>query len=222
MSEEKKESTSTAPEKNDQTNSGGGQDLKAEIAELRAQLSKLTQPQEKKEDESLLDKVRSDREAKEKEELSSQELEKALTFNLSSKEFLKAHEAVLPSEVAELFAKTDKEKFDTPLQKSRALKSGVIESFFSVQANLDFLTTSHKKSVEDFLKLSKNGREQKADSLFENIFEPTVEMLKRVKRAEELAKTKSGFGSSDDVESAYKQKLINQAKKRYLGEKANA
>jgi hypothetical protein len=221
MSDEKKETT-PAPEKNDGSKTTDGQDLKAEIAALKEQLAKLAQGTEKKDDASLLDKVRQDRADKEKQDSDTQALERALTFNLSSKEFLKAHEAVLPSEVQDLFTKTDKEKFDTPIQKAQNLKAGIMQSFFSVQSNLDLLTATQKKNVEDFFKLSQNGREQKADTLFENVFEPTVEMLKRVKRAEELAKAKAGYGTSGDAESAYKQKLVNMAKKRYLGEKANA
>jgi hypothetical protein len=220
MSEENKESTTTTSSEKSQTTESKGQDLASEVAALKATIAELMSA--KKEDKSILEKVRSDRETKEKEDQSHQELERALTFTLSTKEFYKNNQAVLPTEVLDIIDKTEKEKFDTPLQKSRTIKSAIMESFFSVQSNLDLLTPSHKKTVEDFFKLSKNGRESKSDQLFDNVFEPTVEMLKRVKKAEEVAKAKSGYGSSTDAESAYKNKMIDLAKKRYLRERANA
>jgi NADH:ubiquinone oxidoreductase subunit F (NADH-binding) len=113
----------------------------------------------------------------------------------------------------------EKEKFDSAIDKANAVKRGVIESFFAVQSNLDLLTSGQKAQVEDYLKLTKNGKEQKAASIFENVFEPTLESLRRVKKAEEVGRANNGYATGTKWEDDYKQRLVKNARKTHLGEK---
>ena len=188
-------------------------DLKQKIADLEAKWKGGGTGNEP----NLTDRAREQREADAKKSGDISAIESAMRFTLSSKDFLKANEGILPAEVADIFAAAEREKFDSAVQKASAIKDGVITEYFKVQANLDLLTAAQKNSIENYLKLTKNGREEKAQHVFENILEPTLESFKRIKKAEEVNRAKNGFGSDSD--RAYKEKLISGSRKHYIGEK---
>lgn len=201
----------------------GGKSVEDQIKELQSQLSErdrkiaeLSKSGGSGDDPDLTDRVRKDREDKAKKDSDSKSIETALTFTLKSDNFLKENESILPSDASEIFKAAESEKYDSPVQKANAIKAGLIKSFFSVQANIDTLTSSQKTSLEDYLKLSKNGKEEKAQQVFENILEPALELSKRMKKAEELQRARNGFGTSSDQAKAYKEKLLTLAKKRFF------
>lgn len=197
-------------------------DLKASNAALMARLEKLEaggKDQKKDDDSTLNDKVKKDQEAKDKQSKDSAELESALRFSLGSKDWLKTNSSLLPKEVEGLFNAAEKETYGSAIEKAQALKAGIIQSFFSIQANVDLLTPGLKSALEDYLKLTKNGKQERAQSIYDNVFEPAFEMLKRVKKAEQLRATGSTEGT--DSETAYKNRMMALSKKHYLGEKSN-
>ncbi len=160
----------------------------------------------------LRDKVRKEKEASEGKATEIKAIERALGFNMGVANFVKDNVDVLPSEFGDLLKAAEKEKFDNAAEKAGTVKASFIQAFFSIQSNVDMLTASQKSSLDDYLKLTKSGKEQKADSIYENIFEPTLEMLKRLKKAEELGKARSGFASSNTVMDGYKARLINASR----------
>lgn len=206
---------------------GGGDDkdntiaaLKAENEKFKADLEALKNPKpDPNKDADLQAKAAKEREENEKNNANSKRLENALKFNLGVSQFVKENKDILTADMEGILKAAEKENYDTAQAKANAVKVGMIGTFFSVQANIDFLTPAQKSQLEDFMKLTKNGKEEKAEHVFENIFEPAIEMLKKVKKAEELGKAKSGFASGSSVENDYKQRLINQAKKGHLKEK---
>jgi poly-gamma-glutamate capsule biosynthesis protein CapA/YwtB (metallophosphatase superfamily) len=92
----------------------------------------------------------------------------------------------------------------------------VIQEFFKLQSNLELLTPGLKNQLEDYLKLTKTGKQEKAQQMFDAVFEPALEMLKRTKRAEALSRGHGLGGSGDD---AYKEKINKVSRSHYLGEK---
>lgn len=185
-----------------------------ELADLKAAGGK---PDPK--DKSLNDRVEEDRKEKDKKAGDSKALEKALTFTLKSQDFLKENESILPKEMGEIFKAAEKETYDSAVEKASAIKAAMIQSFFKVEANIKVLTENQKESLEDYLKLTKNGKEERAQQIFENVFEPAMAMIKNIKKAEEIGRAKNGFGSSSDQQNAYKNKLLGLSKGHYLGEK---
>jgi hypothetical protein len=186
-------------------------DLETRLAALKS----LDAP----DDKSLVEKVEADNKAKEKALTDSKKLEAALTFNLTSDKFINEHKSILPKEIGDIFAAAEKEKYDSAIDKANATKAAIIQSFFNLQANVDLTTPAQKTAIEDYLKLTKKGKEEKAAEIFVNIFEPTLEMIKRIKKAEEVSKGKEGYLDGDEMEKAYKEKLIAGSRKHYLGEK---
>lgn len=167
---------------------------------------------------TLNDKVKRDRDDRDKNDSKTKHLESALTFNLTSAEFLKTNESILPKEIADIFQAAEKEKYESAVEKANSIKAAVIQSFFSQQDNVDLLTDNQKVTLADYLKLTKNAKEDRAKDLYENLFEPALSMLKRVKKAEELGRNKMGFKDGSKGDSQYKEKMMNLSRKHFLGE----
>jgi predicted small secreted protein len=178
-------------------------------AELEA-LKKAAAPPAK-DDPTLEEKVRLQREAQEKTTQDAKRLESAIRFTVGSKDWLKTNEALLPKSVPGIFEQAEKENYANAIEKDAAIKTGIISEFFAQQANLDLLTDSQKFSIEEFRKLTKNVKQERAQQIYESIFEPTFEALKRQKKAEQISK---GGISTDNSQEAYKNKMIAAAKKR--------
>ncbi len=123
--------------------------------------------------------------------------------------------------MSDIFARANKETYDNAIDKANEIKSALVESFFAIQSNLDLLTQSHKETLADYLKLTKNGKRDKAQETYTNVFEPALEMLKAVKRSEEVNKSRNGY-AGNDFDKSYKDKMTALSRQHFLGEKQNA
>lgn len=146
-------------------------------------------------------------------------IEGALRFNMSANQFVKDNEDLLPAEVSSILRVSEKEVYDNALQRANAVKAAFVKSFFAIEDNVGALTANQKVQLDDYLKLTKNGKEDKANEIYENLFEPALETMRKVKKAEQVGLARNGFAGTNQVEDAYKQRLINQAKQAHLGEK---
>jgi hypothetical protein len=182
----------------------------AKIAELEAKLK----PAPKPEDDELHDKARKSREIDEKDAGRIKRIESAVAFNMKSSDFLKANASLLPADVEDIFKQADKETYTDQAEKADAIKAGVVQAFFRVQSNYDLLTSGQKAQLDEYLKLTKNGKQEKAQAVFDMIFEPAFEMLKRTKKAEALNK-----GHGDGTDESYRNRLHQSSMKHYRLEK---
>lgn len=193
-------------------------DLKASNAALLARLEKLegkgAPPPAG--DDDLRARAIKEREASDRSSGDIKALEAALRFNMDAPNFLKNNANLLPKDINDIFVTAEKENYGSAKEKADAIKSAVVQSFFALQANIDLLTPGLKSQLEDYLKLTKTGKQEKATQIYDSIFEPAFDTLKRVKKAEALSKGHGTGGASDD---AYKSKMIALSKKHYLGEK---
>jgi hypothetical protein len=172
----------------------------------------------KKEEEDLYSKAKKESDNNNKNAQDARQIEGAIRFNLGLADFVKNNKDILPSDVDGILKVAEKENYDTALAKANAVKVGIVNSFFSVQSNMELLTSAQKVQLEDFLKLTKNGKEERAGHIFENIFEPALETFKKLKKAEEVGKARQGFSSGSGVENEYKERLIKLARKTHLRE----
>lgn len=221
MADDNNKTTEGNKDQNNKTDQGkqGGDDvqaLKDRIAALEKEKSDWSS--KKDQDLSLNDKVKLERDDQDKKASEAKMLESALTFNLTSADFLKQNESILPKDIGDIFKASDKEKYDSAIHKARATKAAIIQSFFAQQSNVDYLTESQKSVLADYLKLTKNGKEERAKEIYENLFEPALGTLKRVKKAEELGRASFGYKDSKG-DAQYKEKLMGLSRKHYLGEK---
>ena len=189
--------------------------LMARIDALEKRLEAKTPEPPTKDDDDLTKKAEALRGEERKKADESKALEAALKFSLNAEQWLKNNETLLPQEIKDIFTAAEKENFDNAIEKDQAIKSGIIQSFFKVQANFDLLTQGQKVTLENFLKLTKNGKQEKAAEVFDMIFEPALETVRREKKAEALAK---GHSPDGGFQEAYKKKLMDLSKKHYLRE----
>lgn len=216
--EEKKAAADAEKGKGEQSKSDAVKELaelKAKNAELETKIKEYSK-EKSKDDDDLNQKAKLKSEADKKKAGDSKALERAITFNLQSKEFLKVNESLLPKDVSEIFSLAEKENYADAIEKDSAIKAGIIQSFFGVQANVDLLTPSQKSSLDDYLKLTKTMKQEHAQSKYDSLFEPTFEMLKRIKKAEAVSR---GHVFEGDADLAYKKKMMDLSRKHYLGEK---
>lgn len=190
-------------------------DLTARLAALEAKNNPTPPPEPKKDDPTLADKARQEREEKEKAQAAEKKLESALKFTLGSADFLKTNASLLPKTIEGIFSQAEKENYGSPIEKANAIKAGIVSEFFAVQSNLDLLTDSQKIALAEFKALTKNDKQERVQHVFDNIFEPTFESLKRIKKAEHLSK---GLGDPNDTLAAYNNKMIAVSRKHHLRE----
>lgn len=193
--------------------------LKAENDKLKTTPPKKDDPPpaKKEDDPSLADKARLEREKKEKDSKYESSLESALNFNIAGPEFLKSNAGLLPKSIEGIFQAAEKEKYDSAIQKANAIKVGVFSEFFAVQSNHDLLTGPQKKEVDEFLKLTKNVKEERIESIYAMVFEPSLETLRKVEKAKQL---NNGQKNQTDAEKMLADRMMKMSKKHYLGEKA--
>lgn len=210
---------------------GGGNSNEAELKGLKDQNADLLKrlealegkgknepdPKEKTKDtDDLAEKAKKDREAKEKTASETKRLENALKFTLQAPEWLTTNASLLPKDIESIFKTADKEVYADAVEKANAIKVGIVSEFFAIQSNLDLLTEAQKNALEDFKKLTKTDKQERVVGVFETVFEPAFEMVKRLKKAEQVSK---GHGEQTNSDNAYAKRMQDLSRKHYLREK---
>lgn len=217
-----------APE-DDKGGGGGAPDAAKELATLKESnaallarldaLEKAGKPPAKVEDDGedpLAKKARLEREQNDKKGTETQVLTKAIKFNHTTKDFVKTNASLLPKSIEGIIAVADKEIYANEIEKSSAIQLSIVSEFFAQQENLDLLTESQKITLEEFKKLTKNVRQERVQAIYDSIFEPTLESLRKIKKAEALQK---GLATPNGTEDAYTKKLVEHSTKHHIRER---
>jgi len=189
--------------------------MKGDLDKLKATPPPKNDPPQNDPDD-LAKKAALQREADEKRAAGEKQLEGAINFLVSAPEWVKTNASLLPKGIDGILTQAEKENYGSKVEKANAIKVGIISEFFAVQANVDSLTNAQKVALEDFKKLTKDKKQEQAQQIFDQIFEPAFEGLKKVKRAELVAK---GFKDESTGEQAYRDRLVKGARKHFLREK---
>lgn len=187
-----------------------------EIADLKAKLAALETKPDPKPDpkpDDLAAKAEKERIEKEKKDAESKAMETALKFTLQSAEWIKANASLLPKTIEGIFAQAEKEVYASAIEKANAIKVGIVSEFFAVQGNLDLLTEAQKNTLAEFKSWTQNVKQERVQMVYDTVFEPTFENMKRVKRAEKLSK---GLGDETNAQEAYTKRLAELSQKHYL------
>jgi len=92
----------------------------------------------------------------------------------------------------------------------------VVSEVFAVQTNNDLLTACLIIELDDYLKSTKNGKQDRVENVYAMIFEPTLETLRKVEKAKQL---NTGTKNQSDAEKQLADKMMKASKKHYLGDK---
>lgn len=160
--------------------------------------------------------ARKAREAAEQKAAEQKAMENALKFTMGAADWLETNEALLPKEIKSIFDAANKERYSTEVEKANTIKVGVIQEFFGVQSNLDLLTAAQKNTLDNWKNYTKDKKHEQVQSVWELVFEPTFESLRRERKAEQLRQSGNGM---ENYEKAYEQRMIEQAKAKFLKKK---
>lgn len=194
--------------------------LQSDFAALQALLNDKKKTEEdpkdktKKEEDDLFEKNKKEKEEAEKRSRDGKKLEGSIAFNMTLDTFTKSNKSFFGSDIDSILETAKKENYPDAISKAASIKSGMIQSFFSKQENVDLLTAGQKNKLDEYLKLTKNEKENRAIDLFEEIFEPALETMRKVKKAEDLVKAKYGYTSN--TQDSYKERLMAHSKKAYF------
>lgn len=199
-------------------NQNAGVDVTAllrRIEQLENEKKPTTQTTQQQTDsnDDLQRKAELKRQSDEAESLKAKKLEKAVTFTLGAPEWLKNNITLLPKTIEGIFKAADGETYGSSVDKAADLKVGIVAEFFAQQENLDQLTDQQKVALEDFKKLAKDVKRERVDKIYDDIFEPTLNMVKKVKRAEQIS---LGLGDKGGTSGAYENKMKELSSKHYL------
>lgn len=168
-------------------------------------------------DDPIAAKVKKDREAREKADADAKTIENSLAFTMGIGALVDKDASLLPKDMKEIIAAAEKLTYTNAAHKANAVKASIIKAFFAVESNMEGLTASQRHDLDEYLKLSQTGREEKAATVYANIFEPTLEMNRRLQKAIELQRGNNGIQTSSGTEANYREKMIAAAQKHYLG-----
>lgn len=166
-------------------------------------------------DPDLATKAAKDRADRDKRNLDSKRMEKAVKLTMGAVQWVKDNASLLPKNMQSILDAAGKENYDSEVDKADAIRVGFLSEFFGQQVNLDLLTDTQKTELAEFMKLTKDKKQERAQSIYEQIFEPTFEMIKKIKKAEQVG---AGKHSPSNAQEAYAQKLQDGSRKHYLGE----
>lgn len=166
--------------------------------------------------DDLAGKAAREREAAEKKNRETATLGSAIKFNMQARDWAKTNASLLPTTITGILDQADKVNYGDDIKKAAALKVGIFSEFFAQQANLELLTDTQKQALEDFKKLTQDEKHERIGRIFDDVFEPTFLALRRIKKADQVAK---GHGTPTDAEAAHREKMKAFARKHHLKEK---
>lgn len=169
---------------------------------------------------SLADKAKKDREAADLAQKNQRAIESAVRFTGQAKEWATTNAALLPKTVPGLIEQAEKENYPGIVEKDRAIKAGIISEYFAVQSNIDSLTPAQKIVIAEYMKLIKNVREERAQEVYDSVFEPHFLMVKGIEKAKQISR---GEHDTSDGVASYAKRLEKASKDHYrVGAKQNA
>ncbi|MDR2426833.1 MAG: hypothetical protein LBD46_06635 [Endomicrobium sp.] len=165
--------------------------------------------------EDLIAKSKKDSEEQAKIKEINNQLERAVEFNYKIETFAKENKEIVGDEVINIIELSKGRNYDTGIEKANELRSAILNKYFSVQSNIDALRTeSFKKKATEFLALTQIKRNELSDEYWE-LFELSVENIRRDKKQAELVKAENGI-ETNDFQKKYKEKLAEQANEYYF------
>lgn len=188
--------------------------LKAEKERLEKELeeakkTKGNPPPAPQEDKTKLEEdARKKAEEEAKNKAQSKKIENAVAFSYDITKLLSENPDILGEEIKSIIDLAAKRDYPNAIEKANELRSAILNTFFSKQANIDALVTeSFKKKATEFLALTTIKRNELSEEYW-NLLELAVENIKKEKKHEELLKKGKGEYTGSDAEEKYDKKIF--------------
>lgn len=166
-------------------------------------------------DDDLVKKARTDIDDKKRQTEDAKEVERSIRFNLGIDDFVKTNKTLFPEEIDGIIQHAKKEKYDSEGERAAAMRSAILTSFFAVQANVDSLTSTQKNTLETWKGLTKAERDKRSADAYENVFEPAIDKIKSVRKAEEAVRARQGLAPRNAANNGYGDRLIKLSQEQF-------
>lgn len=191
---------------------------KAKNADLLKRLEALEaagkdKDKDKDKDSDLALKAQKERELKDKQDADTARLTKAMKFNMTVAEMFKTNASLLPKTVDGILAQAEKEKYANEMEKESAIKVALIGEFLAIQTNLDLLTDAQKNMFAEFNALTKNVKQERVQQIYDMVFEPAFESLKRVTKAKQV---RDGEIDPANAKAAYAKRMADLSRQKFI------
>lgn len=198
---------------------GGGADnnadLAARVSALAALVEKLAtgnkDPQPAPGDD-VLDKVSKDIQADKLAQKHSRELEAAIKFNVSAKQFVEDKKAFLSERTERIVSEIAGKEFSTEIARARSLQKNLLCDYLSEQENLDALPEALRARAMEFKKLADDEKETRAADYWD-VLTLGVDRKEVIKKAEEAQRANNGYASRGTYVADYEARVFAMGNK---------
>ena len=180
---------------------------------LEALEAKGKEAPKKDDGDDLAAKAEKERLAKEKQSGDTAKLEKAIRFTTGMADFVKTNATLLPKSLESILAQAEKEKYENAMEKASAVQVALVSEFFAIQANLDLLTETQKNALAEFTGLTKNVKQERVQQIYDMVFEPAFESMKRIAKAKAV---RDGEVDPANSKAAYAKKIADLSKAKFI------
>ncbi len=193
-------------------------DLKKQNEDMVKMIKSLSEKTDKSQNQeaaekNLLQKTREETKLKSERDHESRKLEAGASYVTSFDSWLSDHEKILSnaSELKSYKETVDKAKFDSLLDKANELRKGTISSMFGLRENMDLLTPTQRKKIEEYLNFSEEKQRKESEEYFECV-DSVVNIKKLQNKAVEALKAKQTGGiEHTDAIKRHNQKFFAMA-----------
>lgn len=194
---------------------GGGAnnnaDFAAKLDALTAQVEKLlagkkdADPAIGKDD--VLGKVDKDIQADRLAQKHSQELEAAIKFNMSAKQFVEDKKAFLSERAGRIVSEIESKQFTTEIARAHNLQKNLLCDYLSEQENIDALPEALRGKAMEFKKLADDEKETRAADYWD-VLTLGVDRKEVIKKAEEAQRANNGYASRGTYVADYEARVF--------------
>lgn len=159
------------------------------------------------------DALKNDRE----KEVSLNQIQESVKFNISISDFVEKNKELLPEEASKILPAVAAKTFKDENEKANTLRKTFLDSFLEKKENLEVMTPLMKARAENFKGLAESDKERKSGE-FWDLVEVGVALKQNARKAEALNKINgvTAGGSSKDI---LEQKFLAKAREKFNNKK---
>lgn len=173
--------------------------------------TKTQQESQKTIAKSVVDEAKDALNAEKKAEMELTQIQNAVKFNLSVKDFVLKNKNLLPDESDKILTAVEHKIYKNDIDKANSIRKSLLESFLEKQENIDCLTESMKAKAENYKSLAESDKEKKSGDYWD-LVEIGVSLKHGKSKANELNKI-NGF--TENSGNPLEQKILAKAAEKF-------
>lgn len=162
---------------------------------------------------SIVDQAKDAVKSEKDKEVSLNQIQESIKFNLSANDFVEKNKTLLPEEAPKILAAIATKTFKDDNEKANTTRKNLLDSFLEKKDNLSAMTSSMQTRAEYYKSLAESDKEKRSAE-FWDLVEVGTALKQAAKKAEVLNKI-NGVNSGDDSTNIIESKMMAAAKERF-------